>query len=146
MRRAAPSRSAVGWLVLFCLLLGLVVVAHPTVYEPDTIGEVPGQAGSWYKSSVYGVGFNRSYTVVVHSVAFTFICAYSHPSILDVPILLFFSVRFADGETELLNASIGGFTRVEPRVELSAHDDPRAVVVSAFDTDHWYQWYYAVSA
>jgi len=128
------------------IVLTLALVLGTLVIAPHVLGfeQVPGSNKLWHVSEAYSVGSNESFTVVFHSVEFTF--QYEEGMPLDAPIPIHFMVTFSDSAVENLTTSIGGWLMQPPRVVMTNHTNPQAAIVSAYgDSEKWYSWYYAVS-
>jgi len=128
------------------IVLSLVLILGIFTIVPQVLRfeQIPGSNKLWYVSEAYRVTDNESFTVVFHSVEFTF--QYEEEMPLDAPIPIHFIVTFSDGAVENLTTSIGGLLMQPPRIVMTNHTNPQAAIVSAYgDAEEWYSWYYAVS-
>ncbi len=132
-------------LVVVCFIVAIIGSTFVlTQMMQPRVGTIPGSNKQWAMSTSFS-NTDHSFSVVLMGVTFTFIGACDAPP--DAPILLNFTVHFADGTLENLTTEIGGWIYTEPRVVFSNHTGPRAAIVSAYgpDPEEFYGWYYAVS-
>ncbi len=132
-------------IVMVVVLLGFLVV--PVLFG---VVVLPEQGGLCLLSARYDWNENSSYSVVFHSVNFTFLYS-SHPDpmIPDLPYTAHFVVRFSDGLIENLSLVYNGYTALyfvgSLQGVVTSHSFPRAGVVTGYTYEIWGAWRFTVA-
>ena len=141
MKKRWLRLSVVVVIMMVVLLLGFLVV-------PALFGMVvlPAQGGLCLLSARYDWNDNSSYSVVFHSVNFTFLySSYPDPELRDVPYTAYFVVRFSDGLIENLSLLYSGFGGSSLHGVVTSHSFPRAGVVTGSIDELWSAWRFTVA-
>jgi hypothetical protein len=134
-------QSVIVVIVMVVVLLGFLVV-------PGLFGMVvlPAQGGLCLLSARYDWNDNSSYSVVFHSVNFTFLySSYPDPRLRDLPYTAHFVVRFSDGLIENLSLLYNGFGGSSLHGVVTSHSFPRAGVVTGNTDELWGAWRFTVA-
>ncbi|MFX0079359.1 MAG: hypothetical protein ACFE8O_08975 [Candidatus Hermodarchaeota archaeon] len=125
-------------LVKTLLLLALAVVPIIALINAQLLGVVwiPALGGVSYISAPYGPNENQTYSVIFHSVNFTFLAStYDYGLLTDMPHTAHFLITFSNGQEENLTLHYDGFIGtavlfIRYHWNITNHVSPRAGVIT----------------
>ncbi|MFX1299598.1 MAG: hypothetical protein ACFFAL_06500 [Promethearchaeota archaeon] len=125
-------------LVKILLLLALAVVPITALLNAQLLGIIwiPALGEVSYVSAPFGTNENQSYSVIFHSVNFTFLgSTYDYGELRDLPRTAHFLITFSDGQKENLTLHYNGFIGlsrffINYHWNVTNHVSPRAGVIT----------------
>ena len=120
------------------LLLALALMPIIALINAQLLGAVwiPGLGGVAYVSAPYGPNENQTYSVIFHSVNFTYVgSTYDYGNLMDQPRTAHFLITFSDGQKENLTLHYSGFKPISRffiryHWTITNHVSPRAGVIT----------------
>ncbi len=125
-------------LVKTLLLLALALVPMIALIRAQLLGVIwiPALGGVSYVSAPFGPNENQSYSVIFHSVNFTYLgSTYDYGDLRDLPKTVHFLITFSDGQKENLTLHYDGLIStavlfIEYHWNITNHVSPRAGVIT----------------
>jgi len=125
-------------LVKILLLLALALVPITALINAQLLGIIwtPALGGVSCVSAPFGPNENQSYSVIFHSINFTFLgSTYDYGELRDLPRTAHFLITFGDGQKENLTLHYNGFIGIvrffiNYHWNVTNHVSPRAGVIT----------------
>lgn len=134
------------------LLLVVAIVLILGLISGQLLGIVwiPALGGLCFISAPFGTNENQSYSVIFHSVNFTFLgSTYDYGNLTDAPSTAHFLITFNDGQKENLTLHYGGFIPIavlfiEYHWNITNHVSLRAGVITGNSWILYNRWQFLV--